>query len=146
MKTLYDVLGLSRTASPAQIEQAYRFNLEALSTDSDSPEDGVIRGKALREAYAVLSSASRKQEYDLKLQAKERITYQTVEKAGPPWAMIGVLSILLLAGVGLYKYQAHRAEVERVAFEAEKAKADAEDAEKKAEAEKAILDQKNLDI
>lgn len=147
MKTLYDVLGLSRTASAAQIEQAYRFHLDNLDKDSASPEDGVIRGKALREAYTVLSSELRKKEYDLKLSAKEQITYQVVEKAsGPPWILISVVVAIICGGFGYYKYEAHRAEVERIALEAEKAKAAAELEAKKAAEEQAQLDQQKLNI
>jgi len=144
MKTLYDVLGVSRAASAAQIEQGYKFSVEQLGSDTIAQDDGLIRGKAIREAYGVLSSRDRRQEYDLKLDAKEKVTYQVVEKAPTPWGMVVLLVALLIGSFSFYKYQAHRSDMERLALEAEKSKADAELAAKLAEAEQARLDQRTL--
>ncbi|MBV8667275.1 MAG: DnaJ domain-containing protein [Burkholderiaceae bacterium] len=139
MKTLYDVLGVSRTASSAQIEQAYQFCLEELANDMTS-ESGMLRGKAIREAYAILSSPMRKQDYDMKLRSREQISYQVVENSHSPWMVGAVLGALLICGVVLYKYQAHRAAIEALELEAEKAKADAEQASSAAAVEQDKLE------
>ncbi|MQR02146.1 DnaJ domain-containing protein [Glaciimonas soli] len=147
MNTLYDILGVSRQTTAAQIEQGYKFSMESLKSDGDnkSTEEILAHSRAIKEAYAILSSSSRRQAYDDKLKLKEQTNYEVVEKKDFPWgiaAIITVIALLLVAGLGYSKIQAHKeAEAQRMAFEIEKAKVDAEQAAKLADAEQARLEQ-----
>ena len=146
MNTLYDLLGLSRQTTAAQIEQGYKFSMESLISDGDnySPDEILVRSRGIKEAYAILSSPSRRQAYDDKLKLKEQITYEVVEKKNVPWLAILMIAILSMAGFGYYKMQAHKeAEAQRMAFETEKAKIEAEQAAKQAEIEQARLEQQS---
>lgn len=145
MKTLYDVLGVSAEATTEQIENAYKFAFESLSNSNRSAEENLIKGRALKEAYSVLSSPNRREAYDAKLKGKSQVTYQVVEKAGFPWIQMACAFLLIGGCFIFYKVQSHKAEVERAALAAAKAKAEAEQAEKLAEAEKIRLEQSRLE-
>lgn len=147
MTTLYDVLGLGRQASAAQVAQAYQASLESLVADSghENYERDMIRAKAIREAYAILSSPARREAYDAKLRLKEQPpVYEVVEKPGVPWKAIAIGAAIVAAAAGYYKVEARRAEVERVALETLKAKIQADAAAKLAEAEESRLSQQIL--
>ncbi|MDB5907291.1 MAG: hypothetical protein JWP34_1405 [Massilia sp.] len=144
MNTLYDVLGISRNTSAAQIEQGYRSIMETLADDGKNFEQDMIRAKAIREAYAILSSPSRRRAYDEKLKLKEQVTYQVIEKPGFPWISIAVVMLAFAGAFGYYKHQAQIVEVERIALEAAKEKTVAEQAAKLAEAEDSRLAQQVL--
>ena len=147
MNTLYDILGLSRQTTAAQIEQGYKFSMESLISEGDnySPEDILVRSRSIKEAYAVLSSPSRRQAYDDKLKLKEQVSYEVVEKKNVPWLAIAMIAVLSVTGLGYYKVQAHKAaEAQRIAIETEKAKSEAEQAAKQAEMEQARLEQQIL--
>jgi curved DNA-binding protein CbpA len=144
MNTLYDVLGVSRQTNAGQIEQAYRSVMETLTGTGEDLERDMIRAKAIKEAYAILSSPSRRQAYDEKLKLKEQVTYQIVEKPGTPWVSLALIGLVLAALVGYYKYHTHQVEVERIALEAARAKSDAETATKLAEVEDSKLAQQLL--
>jgi DnaJ-class molecular chaperone len=139
MNTLYDVLGISRNTNAAQIEQGYRSIMETLAGDGNNFEQDMIRAKAIKEAYAILSSPSRRQAYDEKLKLKEQVSYQVIEKPGFPWISIAVVMLLSAGAFGIYKHQAQKVELQRIALEAEKAKTAAEEAAKLAEAEESRL-------
>jgi curved DNA-binding protein CbpA len=145
MKSLYDVLGVSSQATAAQIEQGYKFCLDSfVSASRASNEEDIIRAKAIREAYAVLSSPSRRQAYDEKLKAREQVTYQVIEKVGFPWVKISLV-FLMVAGSIYYKIHSDKAEAESIALKAAaKEKAAVEIAEKLASAEQAALEQQRL--
>jgi hypothetical protein len=72
-RTLYEILGIERTASLPQVERAYRFCLEMYGEDSlatysllDGDEQKVARER-VREAYEVLRDPARRRAYDLSL-------------------------------------------------------------------------------
>lgn len=144
MNTLYDVLGVSRQTSAAQIDQAYRSVVATLADNSDNVERDMIRAKAIREAHAVLSSPSRRQAYDEKLKIKEQVTYQVVEKPGMPWRSLALIGLVLAASLGYYKYQMQQAAIERIALEAAQVKIAAEAAAKLVEVEELRLAQQLL--
>lgn len=145
MKTLYDVLGVSAQATPAQIELAYKFCLDSLlQGGGNSPEDDLNRGKALKEAYAVLSSPIRRAEYDERLKARDRVVYEVVENDGFPWVKALLATLVVLTAFGIYTYQARKMEVERVALETARIKAEAELAAKRAQEMEARLEQQRL--
>ena len=141
MSTLYDVLGVSEQATAEQIEHAHRFCLDKLGKESTgSDEQDMIRARAIREAHSILSSSERRANYDRKLRQKRDIVIEVVEAKPTPWLLYGVLALALLGGGAYYRLQTHKAEVERVALEAQKAKVEAEAAAKLAEVEQARLE------
>lgn len=150
MRTLYDVLGVSSSASNEQIEAAYHFALNSLGRNgaSKSPEEEAIRAKAIKEAYAVLSTPMRRDAYDAKLRARQAPAVSSpVETDGLPWGKIAIALFVLLIGV-VYAYKSQvdeaKAETERLAIEAAKAKADAEQAALQAKEEEARLIEQRL--
>lgn len=146
MQTLYDVLGLSRLATQQQIELAHNLNLGLLTGEknSESVEQNAIRAKAIKEAYSILSSPMRRQSYDATLRSKEQVTYQIVEKAPFPWVKIICGLIVLAACLLFYNQQKNKAEKERKALEAQKAQAEAMQAEQQALAEQTRIEQQRL--
>ncbi len=64
-KDFYQVLGVSKDASEAEIKKAYRKLARANHPDSN-PDDTKAeeRFKSISEAYSVLSDAEKKQAYD----------------------------------------------------------------------------------
>lgn len=139
MRTLYDVLGLSRSASPAQIEAAYRT---ALAGMGGGDGDELIHAKAIGEAYSVLSSPTRRDAYDARLRHKEAAPVTVViEAQSSPWPLRLAIAALIVGGVVFYQVQvqAQRAATERVALEAAKASAAAAEAARLAELEESRL-------
>jgi curved DNA-binding protein CbpA len=64
-KDLYDVLGVNREASPKEIKDAYRKLALKYHPDRNRDNPGVIeKMKSVNEAYAVLSHAEKRREYD----------------------------------------------------------------------------------
>lgn len=144
MNTLYDVLGISSQTNATQIEQGYRSIMASLNGDGANYEQDMIRAKAIKEAYAILSSPARRQAYDEKLKLKEQVSYQVVETPGVPWGSLAAIGLVLVASLGIYKYHAQKVELERVALEAAKAKTAAQEAASLREAEESRLAQQLL--
>jgi curved DNA-binding protein CbpA len=65
VQNLYDVLGVPRTATAAEIDAAYRRIAKATHPDlhGDSPEN-LKRFRAATEAYSILSDSSQRARYD----------------------------------------------------------------------------------
>jgi molecular chaperone DnaJ len=61
----YDVLGVSRDASPDEIKKAYRRLARELHPDVNPGEDAAERFKLVTHAYDVLSDPEQRQRYDL---------------------------------------------------------------------------------
>ncbi len=64
MDDYYRVLGVPRDATPEQIKKAYRQLARKYHPDVNKAADAAARMKALNEAYAVLSDAEQRAEYD----------------------------------------------------------------------------------
>lgn len=141
MNTLYEILGVGRQASPAQVEHGYRERLDLLKKNGTSPEEDITRLRALREAYQTLSTPSRRQAYDARLRARESMSYEVVEARPLPWATILLVAAALLGG-GLYYHHDHQKKVRlaQIELETAKAKAQAEQAEQLAAKEAAALE------
>ncbi|MDB5958928.1 MAG: hypothetical protein JWP59_222 [Massilia sp.] len=134
MRTLYDVLGLSRSASTAQVETAYRTALAELGKTGTDADD-MIRAKAIGEAYSILGSPTRREAYDARLRHKETAPVTiVVEEKRTPWLPIIALAVVLVAALTYYKVQAQRTAAAAAAVEAITAAAAAAEAARLQEA------------
>lgn len=81
--TYYDILGVPRYATPDQIKSAYREQMKFFHPDvfSGSPYVADVKSKQLNEAYAILSSPSKRYEYDRKLSADDQSYLQSILKS-----------------------------------------------------------------
>lgn len=73
-RTLYQVLGVSRNATPEQIREAWRQQLKVWHPDRTRHPAAELHSRELNEAYEVLSNPSRRAEYDLTLKAESART------------------------------------------------------------------------
>lgn len=146
MKTLYEVLGVSRQATQPEIERAYQVTLAALAIEPATltAEERDIREKVIREAYVILSSPHRRSAYDEKLRNKSRPTEPAISSSPLPWQKIVATLVLVVGSLYVYQVQANKAEVELAALEAKRAEAEADRAEQLALAEQARLEQQKL--
>lgn len=127
MTTLYDILGLGRRANAMQIEAAYALQLKTLETDESRENgDGVLRLRAIKDAYLVLSTPAKRQLYDQKLRAKEAPPRELQVVAGPPWGWI-LLAVAVLGGGGAYLLISHQHQLRlaNIQLQAEQAAAQA---------------------
>lgn len=146
MKTLYEVLGVSRQATQPEIEQAYKVTLAALAIEPATltVEERDIREKVIREAYVILSSSHRRAAYDEKLRHKSRPTEPVISSPPLPWKKTVATLVLVVGCLYVYQVQADKAEVELAALEAKRAEAEADRAEQLALAEQARLERQKL--
>lgn len=147
MQTLYEILGLSRSATEIQIEQAYQVHSDRFKGEGRLlPEAENIKLRAIEEAYSVLSSPLRRQRYDRTLAtraAPQVVLYDEVEKT-PRWFAVFALIGVIAAGGYLYKRQSDEARLAQLRIEAEKAKAQALATQQQAEAERLRAEQEKL--
>ena len=69
--TFYDVLGVARDATAAQIKRAYRTRAQKLHPDVSPAPDAAARFAELQYAYEVLSNPNRRRDYDRSLAGAE---------------------------------------------------------------------------
>lgn len=107
MKTLYDLLGIEHNATHVEIERGYRRSLDAYlaKKGAGQPDQDMLRMQAIREAYLLLCSPTRRQAYDQKLKENRQVT---TGRSGMPWAALA-LALLLAIGGGYYKMQQNNA-------------------------------------
>lgn len=74
-KDLYEILGVSRDASEAEIKKAFRHKARELHPDVNDSETAEEEFKELNEAYDVLSDAKKRAQYD---------RFGTIPGAGSP--------------------------------------------------------------
>ena len=60
----YEVLGVSKTATDSEIKSAFRRLAKKYHPDVCKEPDAAEKFKEAQEAYAVLSDASKRQQYD----------------------------------------------------------------------------------
>jgi DnaJ-class molecular chaperone len=90
--SLYEILGVSRSATPDAIRAAYRRKLLQLHPDKSSQhsstraESNVVAVHELQHAYDVLRDVARRKEYDAQLDA----ACQQQECATIPWLSISI--------------------------------------------------------
>lgn len=106
MKTLYDKLGVPRHASTSDIEMRYRHNLnEHIASNCNLPlrKNDELRLQQMRQAYLVLSSPSRRLEYDLKLDQLEHARLRKIERLGTAFGLVLLIAGLALIARGYYR-------------------------------------------
>ena len=62
MKNLYDIIGVSRNATPEEIKKAYKAKAKELHPDKEDGDEEAF--KELSEAYKVLSDTANRERYD----------------------------------------------------------------------------------
>lgn len=102
MKTLYELLGVGRQATLAEIEQGFRQSLDAHRARRGGmrPDQDQHQLQAIAAAYRVLSSPTRRNVYDQKLQAEQQAANHKAASrwAWIPWAILICLALLIAAG------------------------------------------------
>jgi len=146
MRNLYDILGLSSSATALQIEQAYLVRIHGLKDQQRllSEAEG-LELRAVEEAYALLSSPARRERYDQKLKAANQpIRYEVVEPRRIPWLGIALAAMLVLGAAFYYQHQQSKARMEQLRLEEARTRAEAEQAEQLAIAESKRLEREKL--
>ena len=130
-RTLYDILGVSRTASPSMLKDAYdrlTKKLDADCLENHGDERARLELAAVKDAFLTLGNPAKRASYDARLdaQAVPPPAFWTLYKAA-------LVAVLVLGGTGYYyKYQAEQS---RIAADKQVAIAKAKEAEQKAAAE-----------
>lgn len=68
MTNFYEILGVSRDASPEEIKKSYRKLSLKYHPDRNSDADATEKYKAINQAYETLSDEQQKHQYDMELQ------------------------------------------------------------------------------
>lgn len=106
MRTLYDKLGVPRHASASDIDRSYRHSLsEHIAGNRNRPlrRKDQLRLQQMRQAYLVLSSPSRRLDYDLKLDQLEHARLRRIERIGTAFGLVLLLAGLALIARGYYR-------------------------------------------
>lgn len=99
-KSLYDILGVPADAAPQEVKEAYEQRLAQL------PESDNVTRMALKEAWHVVSSPSRRASYDASLQPLVVPIYEEDEKSRRKISRAVIwLLVPLVAAVGLSLYK-----------------------------------------
>lgn len=115
MKTLYDVLGVDRQASLADIEQSYRHGLNQLIAGNPRSRKRPLRKKDLlrmqqmREAYLLLASPARRLDYDVRLEQMMLARMRTAVRVRMAFGVLLLVAGVALIGGGYYRMQAQEA-------------------------------------
>jgi len=78
-QTLYEILGVSPTATPEEIKSAYRHLSKLYHPDLNPSPEATIRMKEINCAYDVLKDPARRAAYDLELGVKGATEHEAVD-------------------------------------------------------------------
>jgi curved DNA-binding protein CbpA len=78
-QTLYEILGVSPTATQAEIKSAYRHLSKVYHPDLNPSPEAIIRMKEINHAYDVLKNPARRAAYDLELGVEEVTKHEPVD-------------------------------------------------------------------
>jgi len=107
VKNYYTILGLPKTATPAEIDAAFRSLARKYHPDArPEKEDATARFKLATEAHEVLSSVEKRQEYDRSQSCRRRVpvtegpfptrTVKSKSIPGPPRELLDIEAELRL--------------------------------------------------
>jgi len=99
MKTAYELLDVPHTATPSEIEHSYRFTLNAHIVECGKrrlSKRERAQVKAMRAAYLLLASPSRRRAYDHQLERRMQLRRRLSKAGGMALAVMS-----LLAGIAL---------------------------------------------
>lgn len=94
--TLYDALGLARTAKQSDIIRVYRRLSSEMQGEAAAPNPR--RAALIHEAYEVLSDPQRREAYDKSLRSA-RFTGARGKSSGNKWVAVGALAAVALGAV-----------------------------------------------
>ena len=119
MKTAYELLGVSRTATPSEIEHSYRFTLNAHIVECGNrrlSKRERAQVKAMRDAYLLLASPARRRAYDHRLERRAQLCRRLSDTGGMALAVLSLLAgiALLSGGWPVRQSQAERAQPQRL--------------------------------
>ena len=137
-KTLYDILEISSGASPEMVRTAYERLSAKFDPDSAANQGNAaakVQSDAIKEAFFTIGNPEKRAQYDKKLEARARATFQNVTIVEPFWTMpkMIVLALVVIFGGGYY-YKLKQTEA-RLAAEKVIAEAKARESAEKARAE-----------
>lgn len=106
--SLYDILEVSRIASPEAISESYkRLHANFSGESASGNEDATNRLIALREAYNTLANPEKRKVYDQRLAATEfQVEYEENQPRTSFFKVLIIVSILGTCGVVYSKYRA----------------------------------------
>lgn len=106
--SLYDILEVSRMASPEAISESYkRLHANCSGESARGSEDATNRLIALREAYNTLANPEKRKVYDQRLAAAEfEVVYEENQPRTSFLKVLIIVSILATCGVVYSKYRA----------------------------------------
>jgi curved DNA-binding protein CbpA len=133
-KTLYDILEVSKNASPESIRAAYERLSEKFS-DSSAIPDAKLQATAVTEAFLTLSAPAKRAVYDQTLTARAQPVTYKLEAVEPFWTLPKFLLLLALVAASGGAYYKHNREQARLETERVIAIAKAKEAEAKAKME-----------
>ncbi|MBS1129570.1 MAG: DnaJ domain [Proteobacteria bacterium] len=130
--TLYDILEVSKLASPEAISENYKRLYANYSGESaKGNEDATNRLIALREAYNTLSNPEKRKTYDQRLTATEiEVAYEEIPS---PFSFFKVLIVISVLAVCSVVYSKHKASEEQARLQREETAAAVRFAEIEAE-------------
>ena len=107
MKTAYELLGIPRTATLREIECRYRFALNACMLRCGSrrlSKKERAQVSAMRDAYLLLTSPTRRRAYDQLLEQRARARSLAINIGGMALAVLALLAgIVLIGGAERFK-------------------------------------------
>jgi curved DNA-binding protein CbpA len=145
MNNYYQLLGVSRGASPSVVKIAYEGKLKALAASGLDEAQRKAEAKELEKAYVTLSNDAKAKWYDAQLEKQA-----AAESAAPGRGTViavAVVMALFAAGIGWYfverthKIEALRVEGERLKAEQVRLLAEREREEREKDLERARLEQ-----
>ena len=102
--TLYEVLGVNRSASPGEIVRAYRTKRAQLVVGTTA--DDAAQTALVHEAYEVLSDPQKRAAYDASLREKGFLRPERLNTKGPKYGLIAGAAILLVGLIAWWRWSA----------------------------------------
>lgn len=84
MKNYYAILGISCSAEPPAIREAYRQLAKRCHPDSSRSAETASKFREVHEAYSVLRDAKRRRQYDRRL-GESRGSHPASQRSSPQW-------------------------------------------------------------